>query len=90
MKGKWNGEEAEITLGTVICGKSLRKTWWCADKEGERLDCVKVNYYDQEFFLYDGDKSGRRKVLFGQGSPTEYHASVPVDDPKTFQEVINA
>ena len=50
MKGNWNGEEAEITLGTVICGKSLRPTWWCAKLEGERLECVKVNYFDQEFF----------------------------------------
>lgn len=89
MKGKWNAEEAELTFGTVLCGKSLKPTWWCAKKEGERLECIKINQHDQEFFIYNGDGSGYRKAVLGNGVFTEYHASIPVDNPKSFIEEIN-
>lgn len=85
MKGKWNYEEAEVTIGTVICGKSKKDTWWCAKDKGKRLCCIKITQDDYTFFIYNGDGSGYRKAMLSGGGPDSCHASIPVDDPDTFQ-----
>ena len=84
-EGMWNGEKCLCFTGSVLCGKPLRPTWWCAKHEGERLKCVKVLYQGQMFFIYDGDGSGSNKVFNTSGGPfCAGHKSIPVDDEQSF------
>ena len=83
--GHWNGEPCQAEKGTVICGKAMRPTWWCASLAGQRLKCVKVTQDGQSVFLNDEDGSGSHKVFETQGGPRcANHANIPVDDAGTF------
>jgi hypothetical protein len=83
--GHWNGEPCQAETGTVVCGKAMRLTWWCASLEGKRLKCVKVLQDGYTFFLNDEDGSGSHKVFETRGGPwCAPHASIPVDDANTF------
>ena len=81
---EWNGEPTPCFVGTVICGKSPAPTWWCADMEGQRLPCVKVEYYGHIHYLLNDKGQGEFKVTNG-GDPGLGHSSIPVDDPLTFE-----
>jgi hypothetical protein len=81
----WNYEPCQAETGSVIIGKPERPTWWCASLQGQRRKCVKVTYRKEVFFLDDEDGSGSRKVGFGGGPWSGPHASIPVDDPASFQ-----
>lgn len=82
---QWNGEPCEAAKGSVIVGASQRPTWWCPELEGQRRKCVRVTYQGETFFIDDEDGSGSRKVFEEGGGPMSYHASIPVDDPASFQ-----
>ncbi len=84
-KAQWNYEDCIAERGSVICGKALRPTWWCANIRGARIKCVRVTYGDQVFFLKDDDGTGSRKVFELGGGPDSYHASIPVDDKSSFR-----
>jgi hypothetical protein len=82
---RWNGEACHAQTGTVIVGKPLRPTWWCAALEGQRFQCVRVDYHGDVFFLADDDGSGSHKVFQTAGGPfCASHKSLPVDDASTF------
>lgn len=82
---QWNYAPCSAQLGSVIVGKSMRPTWWCAKHEGERRKCVRVNSGGEVFYLDDEDGSGMKKVFELGGGPDSYHASLPVDDEESFQ-----
>jgi hypothetical protein len=75
----WNGEPAECRKVRVIVGRSERRTWWCADLEGQERDAVEVTYADQVFYLDNADGNGWAKVTIGRGSPGYGHAELPVE-----------
>jgi len=84
-QGRWNGEPCEALRGTVIVGHVASPTWWCAGMEGQRRKCVRVAAGGEVFFLDDEDGRGTLKVYERGGGPDSYHASIPVDDPGTFE-----
>ncbi len=75
----WNGQPCEARKVRAVVGKSPRDTWWCAGLEGQEREAVEVVYCDgPPFYLDNEDGSGWRKVTEGRGSPSWYHASLPV------------
>lgn len=74
----WNGEPCSARVVTVVVGKSPRKTWWCAEMEGQSRQAVEVDYQGHKFYLDNEDGLGWLKVTEGRGSPAWAHSSVPV------------
>ena len=83
---RWNGEKCHAVLGSVVIGKAVRPTWWCADLAGERRACVRVTYKGDMFYLDNDDGSGYRKVFEQGGGPNSSHSDIPVDQHDTFIE----
>lgn len=75
----WNGEPCAARKTRVIVGKAPRDTWWCAKLAGQERAAVEVKYQGQTIYLDNEDGSGWVKVTIGRGSPSYYHASIPVD-----------
>jgi len=81
---RWNGQPARAQRGTVIVGRAPAKTWWCASQRGDRLPCVRVEQGGKVFFIDDSRGIGTVKVRRG-GWPDDRHATIPVDQPDTFE-----
>jgi len=82
---EWNYLPTKAWRGTVIVGKSMTPTWWCAGLEGTRRKCVKVDDGQGDaFFIDDENGHGSLKVFELGGGPDSFHASIPVDDPNSF------
>ena len=73
-KPRWNYENCQAQLGSVVIGE-CPETWWCYDKMGKRVACIKVIYGDSHFFISD-DFNGRSKVFERGGGPDSAHRSL--------------
>lgn len=85
LTGQWNYEPCEVVIGSVKCGRVPVPTWWCKELEGKRVDCLRITYGGDDFFILDDDEA-RDKVFKRGGGPDSGHKSIPVDDPNSFQE----
>lgn len=84
LGSQWNYQPCKAWRGSVIVGTVDKPTWWCAGMEGTRRRCVKVQTWGEPFFIDDEDGRGTLKVFIRGGGPDSYHASIPVDDAKSF------
>jgi hypothetical protein len=74
----WNYEPTPARRVRVIVGTSPRKTWWCADLEGEEREAIEVTYHGDKFYFDNADGRGWSKVTHGRGGPEWGHRSLPV------------
>jgi hypothetical protein len=74
----WNGEPCRAERVTVIVGKPLRSTWWCAPLEGKEHPAIKITQGDESFYIAD-DERGWQKITEGKGSFMYSHSSLPVE-----------
>ena len=73
----WNGEPCKATIVRVIVGPAMKPTYWYAGLEGTKREAVKVEYYDQTFYIDNEGGKGWWKVTKGRGSPSYGHSSLP-------------
>lgn len=78
MKTYWNGLHCQADKVTVVVGKSLRPTWWCADLEGKERQAIKITQDGTSFYI-DDDVDGWLKITEGKGSFMYAHKSLPVE-----------
>jgi len=84
----WNGEPAAAERGTgVMLDSPEFPRFWGREEGlvGQRVPVVKVNYGKQEFYLYNDNGLGWRKVTTGKGLPMYGHQNLDVEDFEPLQ-----